>query len=150
MRILILFTTILLWTSCSVLKQSGQGVQGQITWLEGNQLSQITEEGEAKSYPSGQPVQRTLVVHPLTNLEDAKLENGLFQSLATQPILEIQSDSEGKFAVPLAPGDYSIFTKEDQGMYANRFDAAGNIQPLRIEKGEWQKLDIVIDYKAYD
>lgn len=135
-------------SSCTLIKQDGQGVRGQVTWLEGNQMPKVTDQAEDSANPKGTPVKRVILIYPLTKLQDAKMENGLFQSLATEPITEGETDEKGSFSIELAPGSYSIFTKEHDGIFANSFDTDGNIQPLTIKKGEWQVLDIVINYRA--
>ncbi|MFC3880372.1 carboxypeptidase regulatory-like domain-containing protein [Algoriphagus namhaensis] len=134
--------------SCTMLKQDGQGVKGQVTWLEGNQMPKVTEQAEQSVNPKGTPVKRVILIYPLTKLQDSKMENGLFQSLATEPITQVETDDNGAFSIELAPGSYSIFTKENEGIFANSFDADGNIQPITIKNGEWQVLDIVINYRA--
>lgn len=140
---------LLICTSCAVLKQGTQGIEGQVTWLEGNQMPKISDEKTEETNPDGTPIQRVILVYPLTNLEDAKMENGLFQSIATDPILEIETNAEGKFSIELDPGNYSIFTQEEDGIFANSFDVEGNIQPVTIKSGKWQTLNIKINYKAY-
>ncbi len=138
---------ILIFSSCAVMKNGDQGVNGQIYWLEGNQMPVISEEGDEVRRQK-EKVQRTLIICPLVNLGDATMENGLFKSLAAEPIKEIESDKDGAFSIQLEPGAYSIFTKEEDGLFANRFDTDGNIQPVYIKNGEWVELEILIDYKA--
>ncbi|MDF2157201.1 carboxypeptidase regulatory-like domain-containing protein [Algoriphagus sp. CAU 1675] len=141
---------LLTFTQCKPSQQKGEGISGQVTWLEGNQMPRISEEGrETEVNPKGIPIQRLVRVYPLTNFKDAKLENGLFQSIASEPIQEVETDQEGRFKISLAPGTYSLFTVEEEGLFANMFDAQGNIQPIIVKKGEWTLLDIVINYKAY-
>ncbi|MHA7130818.1 carboxypeptidase regulatory-like domain-containing protein [Algoriphagus namhaensis] len=111
-------------------------------------MPKITEE-KTEANPKGDPVQRKVVFYPLTSLEDAKLEDGLFRSVEGEPILEVETDEKGNYTAVLPPGNYSVFTQEEGGLFANRFDGEGNIQPVQVKQGEWSKLDITINYKAY-
>ncbi len=141
---------LLTFTQCKPIKPKGEGISGQVTWLEGNQMPRISEEGkETKVNPKGIPIQRLVRVYPLTNLEDTKLETGLFKSISSEPITSVETDKEGRYRVFLPPGTYSIFTVEEEGLFANMFDGQGNIQPITVKEGEWTLLDIVINYKAY-
>lgn len=143
---ILLISLLFILASCASTKIEGQGIQGQLIWLEGNQMPKITDEPLEEK---GDPVKRTLVIYPLTNMGDGKMEDGLFISLASQPIMEVESDGEGKFSIELDPGRYSIFTKEEGGLFANSFDMDGNIQPVEVKTGEWATMKILIDYKAY-
>ncbi len=144
---LILTSLLFTFSQCKTMKSEDQGIQGQVTWLEGNQMPMISESGKDSNSPST-PAKRTIRVYPLINLADAKMVDGLFQSLAEEPIGEFETDEEGNFSISLSPGNYSVFTVEEDGLFANTFDGAGNIQPIKVENGTWAKLDILINYKA--
>lgn len=151
---LILLTSfvILITTACKTMKTEQQGVRGKVTWLEGNQMPTIKSEDQksnTKNDKNGTPVVRVIKVYPLVNMANARSEDGLFQSLPGEPIAEVTSDENGDYALILPPGKYSLFTVEKNGLFANKFDASGNIEPLFIKKGEWVRRDIVINYKAY-
>ncbi|MFC3417600.1 carboxypeptidase regulatory-like domain-containing protein [Algoriphagus hitonicola] len=131
------------------MKSKGQGIKGQVTWIEGNQMPMISEEGEAApERKTGEPIQRKIIIYPLTKISDTKMENSLFTAVDGKPIAEVESDEEGNFEVELAPGQYSVFTQEEDGLFANSFDLNGNIQPIQVEKGNWSELNILVNYKA--
>jgi hypothetical protein len=54
----------------------------------------------------------------------------------------------GRFIVALEPGTYSVFVKEPDGLFANRFDQAGIINPVTIDRNELVNILIKVDYKA--
>lgn len=151
-RIFLLFlalTTVFTFTQCKPYQPEGQGITGQITWLEGNLMPTISDSGnESKKESQGVPVKRTLRIYPLLKISDMSMENGLFKSLAAKPITEIETDEFGKYSLQLSPGRYSVFTVEEDGLFANTFDGEGNVQPVTVKEGEWTLLDIVINYKA--
>jgi hypothetical protein len=143
---------LLLLTQCKAMKTEDQGISGKVTWLEGNQMPTIISDDQ-KSNPTertkGKPVVRVIKVYPLVNMADARLEDGLFQAIVGDPITEVISDENGDYSLFLPPGKYSLFTVEEEGLFANSFDGNGNIEPIIIKKGEWVKRNLVINYKAY-
>ncbi|MDR7130105.1 hypothetical protein J2X69_002452 [Algoriphagus sp. 4150] len=141
------FTLILF--QCAPYKPEGQGVVGQVSWLEGNHMPTIVEEGKKdKRKTVGTPVKRTVRVYPLITISEVNLEDGLFKSVSAKPVTEIETDEYGKYSINLSPGRYSILTVEEGGLFASTFDGDGNIQPATVKEGEWTLLDIVVNYKA--
>lgn len=126
-----------------------QGIKGKVTWLEGNQMPTVSDKPIETGAHKGEPVIRTIQIFPLVNLADAKMENGLFDTLEAKPITETTSNEKGEFKIKLPPGEYSVFTVEEDGLFANTFDQNGDIQPIIVKKKKWSKLDIVINYKAF-
>lgn len=126
-----------------------QGIKGKVTWLEGNQMPKISDAPIQTGAHKGEPVVRTIQIFPLINLGDTEMENGLFHSLEVKPIAETISNEKGEFKIKLPPGQYSVFTVEEDGLFANIFDQNGDIQPINVKKKKWSKLDIIINYKAF-
>ena len=82
-------------------------------------------------------------------IDQAEVDEGIFYSnIKTEHVLTTRSDVDGKFIVSLAPGTYSVFIKEPQGLFANRFDQGGIINPVTINQNELVNLIIRVDYKA--
>lgn len=143
----VLFTGLLV-ISCKSQKPEGQGIAGKITWLEGNQMPLMTEEGEASEKTKSKPIKRTVVVYPMVKFSDLKIVDGLFTEVAVKPITEVESNDDGLYIIPLSPGRYSLFVVEKNGLFANIFDGEGNVQPVTVKDNEWNLLDIVVNYKA--
>lgn len=141
---------ITLMAYCKPIKPEGEGITGTVSWLEGNQMPSISdEEGSKKdNNPTQNKVQRTLLIYPLTNVADTKMENGVFTTINGDPVTTVETDENGHYQLKLNPGRYSVFTQEENGLFANIFDGDGNIQPVTIKESEWVLLDIVINYKA--
>jgi len=136
-------------SNCASYKPEGQGVVGKVTWLEGNQMPTIVEEGKKnKRTTVGEPVKRTVRIYPVMKISDVTLEDGLFKSVVAKPLTEVQTDENGEYTVNLSPGKYTVLTVEEGGLFASIFDGDGNIQPVTIQEGEWTLLDIVVNYKA--
>ena len=131
--------------ACTVTGNISQGIDGRITCYEGDRMP-----GIAKPADPGRPVKREVFIYSLTNQRDAVLHHGVFyDSLKTRLVKKTMSDQEGQFAIKLPPGHYSVFIKEEKGLYANRLDGSGNINPIDVTVDRVATMDIRIDYKAY-
>lgn len=134
--------------SCKTAKKDGQGIQGQVFWLEGNQMPQIAQEGGIVARPAKKGVKRTLKIHELTHINQARLGDALFGDIETPLVIEIETDDSGNFSVELPAGRYSIFTVEEDGHFANILDLDSYINPFEVKEGEWTQADVLINYKA--
>lgn len=143
-----IFFTGLLLTSCKPYKPDGQGITGTVTWLEGNHMPMMTEDGKADAKEGPKPIQRTVRVYPLIKFSDLKMEEGLFTAVAGEPITEVESNETGVYSIQLSPGRYSVFIVEEDGLFANIFDGDGNVNPVTVKENEWTLLDVVVNYKA--
>ena len=121
-----------------------QGISGQVLWFEGDLMPGIDKEPV-----KGKPIQREIHIYRATTMEQAEAHEGTFYSnIRTELVLTTMSDEDGKFIAALAPGTYSVFIKEPQGLFANRFDQGGVINPVTINQDELVSLLIRVDYKA--
>ena len=136
---------LILCTACSPkLSSIDQGIKGQLLWLEGDLMP-----GPNKPENPPKPVQREIQIYELTNLNSVTKNNeGFFSDIPTDPVAVVQSDEEGKFSIKLPEGNYSVFVKEEAGLFANKFDGQGNINPVEIKSGEIAEKTIRIDYQA--
>lgn len=134
--------------SCKTAKKDGQGIQGQVFWLEGNQMPQMAKEGEIVERPVKKGVKRIIKIHELTHINQARLGDALFGDIETPLVKEIETDDSGNFSVELPAGKYSIFTVEEDGHFANILDLDSYINPFEVKEGEWTQADILINYQA--
>jgi len=147
-KVIAFLILILLGVSCKPYKTEGQGITGTITWIEGNQMPMLTEDGKADKKASPRSIQRMVRVYPLTKFSDLKMEEGLFTAVAEKPITEVESDENGNYSIQLSPGRYSLFVVEENGLFANIFDGEGNVNPVTVKENEWTLLDVVVNYQA--
>jgi uncharacterized protein YfaS (alpha-2-macroglobulin family) len=125
-------------------KDIQQGICGSIFWKSGNYMPSPNRET-----PKAKSIQRELLVYELTNISEATLQDGFYTAIVKSKIKSIKSDAEGKFCLNLPEGDYSLFVKEgDKGLYANSFDGAGNIFPVKVNKDKVSIIVFTIDYQA--
>lgn len=121
-----------------------QGICGSIIWKSGNLMPSPDHE-----IPKPKAVQRELFVYELTNTQQATLQNGFYKAIVTNLVKSVKSDAGGKFCVELPEGKYSLFVKEgNKGLYANQFDADGNIFPVKVSKENLSMIVFTIDYQA--
>ncbi|MBF9255499.1 carboxypeptidase regulatory-like domain-containing protein [Pontibacter sp. 172403-2] len=122
-----------------------QGITGQVLWVSGNQMP----SPDAPQSSGKRGIQRTVYVYELTNSSQATTTDGVFHTnIQTKLVTQVTTDAEGNFAVSLPPGKYSLFTKEENGLYANLFDGEMNIFPVEVQKGQVTNVEFVINYKA--
>ncbi|PRY10936.1 hypothetical protein CLV24_11263 [Pontibacter ummariensis] len=121
-----------------------QGISGKVLWQAGNQMP------SPDAPPSkGRGVQRTLYVYELTNGAQARTIDGVFHTnIQTNLVTQVVTDANGNFAVSLKPGKYSLFSKEEKGLYANLFDGENNIFPVEVKEGQVTDVEFLINYQA--
>ena len=121
-----------------------QGIAGKVLWVAGNQMP-----SPDVPLSKGRGVQRTLYIYELTNSSQAKTTEGVFHTnIQTNLVTQVVTDANGNFAVSLKPGKYSLFSKEEKGMFANLFDGEMNINPVEVKQGEVTNIEFLINYQA--
>ena len=121
-----------------------QGLTGTVLWYEGDLMPGID-----KDPVEGKPVAREILIYELTSLKQAKVRDDYFYyDLETRLVKTVLSDKEGKFVVELEPGIYSVFVKEERGLFAKRFIQGGHINPVEIHSNELVTIRIRVDYEA--
>lgn len=121
-----------------------QGIAGRVLWREGNFMPTINGNNENKSLG----IEREIMIYELTNLNQVSRNGEFYNDIQTKLIKTANSKADGSFKISLEPGVYSIFTKEEGGLYANIFDGENNIFPITVEPGKVTGLTIIVDYKA--
>ncbi|ARS36744.1 carboxypeptidase-like regulatory domain-containing protein [Pontibacter actiniarum] len=121
-----------------------QGIAGKVLWKAGNQMP------SPDAPPSkGKGIQRTLYVYELTNSSQAKTIDGVFHTdIQTNLVTHVVTDANGNFAVSLKPGMYSLFSKEEKGLFASLSDGEMNINPVEVKEGQVTDVEFLINYKA--
>ncbi len=122
-----------------------QGVQGQLFWVNGN----LTTETEKKHIPQHGMV-REIFVYELATPSEVELEEGLFVKVHTKLAARGFCKVDGSFKIKLEPGRYSIFVKEDKGLYANVFDNENHISPVTVLPRKYSWITISINYTPRD
>ncbi|GGZ35937.1 hypothetical protein GCM10007049_31520 [Echinicola pacifica] len=138
----------LLISSCNVQRVDTQGIVGQVYWLEGNQMPTVGEPSGTDNRPKREKVKRTIRIYERTHISQAKMGDQLFTEIETPMLAEIETEEDGSFAIGLPPGVYSLFTVEENGLFANIYDLDSYIQPVEVLADEWNDIQLLINYKA--
>ncbi|GIV39704.1 MAG: hypothetical protein KatS3mg033_1504 [Thermonema sp.] len=120
-----------------------EGIAGQVLWREGNWMP-APNAPERKA----QGIEREVYVYELTTDAQTEKNGSFYTAIHSKPVAKTRSDANGCFEIALPPGRYSLFVKEKEGWFANRFDGEGHIQPVEVKAGELSRVDLVVDYKA--
>jgi hypothetical protein len=122
-----------------------QGVKGQLFWVNGN----VTTETEKKHIPQHGMV-REIFVYELATPSDVELEDDYFVKVHTNLASRGFCKVDGSFKLKLEPGQYSVFVKEDKGLYANVFDSENHISSVTVLPRKYSWITISINYKPRD
>jgi hypothetical protein len=126
-----------------------EGLYGQVLWLEGNLMPRMDESEQAlQSRSSGKGIQRIVHIYPAVSAAQVPSEKGFFDLSGVEKLATLQTDDKGRFFIALPPGTYSIFSEEEEGLWANVFDANNTINPVVIEAGQITSWTFEINYKA--
>lgn len=120
-----------------------EGIKGQVFWISGNQLP-----GPGTLVSPGYGVVREIVIYKAASLQDVVQKDQFFQEVRTELIGRVQSKPDGSFKIKLPPGDYSVFTQEQKGLFANGIDQKGCISCLTINPKKYSWITITVDYEA--
>jgi hypothetical protein len=121
-----------------------QGVAGFVYELVGNQMPSPDRPGN----PDGSPIQTIVYVYELTNQKEQTQEAGIYTNITTRKIAAIKTATNGEFKIALPEGNYSLFVKVEEGLFANLFDDKMNIHPITISKDQITTTKVKVDYKA--
>jgi hypothetical protein len=122
-----------------------QGILGFVYLESGNRMPMKGAEQQG-----AKGLSTTIYIYEATRLEQVSRvgESPFYTSIRTRLVTTVQSDSTGSFRVGLAPGAYSLFTKQGDRFYANAYDAAGNIALVKVEKGKFSQAKITVNSSA--
>ncbi|GHA66132.1 carboxypeptidase-like regulatory domain-containing protein [Pontibacter akesuensis] len=122
-----------------------QGIRGRVVMESGNQMP----SPNAPKSSGKRGAQRTLYIYELTKGTQTNTLEGVFHTnIQTNLVTQVVTDANGNFAVGLAPGKYSLFSKEEKGLYANLFDGENNIFPVEVQQGQVTTVEFLINYNA--
>jgi hypothetical protein len=120
-----------------------QGIRGEVFWVSGNQMP-----GPGKSAAPQLGIQREIYIHKVTSIEIENQTGPFFNEIKSEFVTKILSKPDGSFKVKLPPGEYSVFVKEPNGLFANLVESDGKINPATIPLKRFVWMTITIDYEA--
>jgi hypothetical protein len=120
-----------------------QGIEGKVEWLSGNQMP-----GPDRIATPAIGIRREICIYEAVSPHQAKADGVFFSDINSRLVKKVKSKANGAFRVKLPAGEYSLFVKENQGLFANRFDSQGRINCVTVKTGEFSQISILVDYDA--
>ncbi|MFZ6010262.1 MAG: carboxypeptidase regulatory-like domain-containing protein [Bacteroidota bacterium] len=120
-----------------------QGIKGKVFWLAGDQMP-----GPERAKAPQQGIIREILIYEAVTLQQTTQQNGFFSDIKTRLVAKTKSSQDGSFRVKLPPGQYSVFTQEPKGLFANLFDGQGRINTVTVKPKEFAWITITVDYAA--
>jgi hypothetical protein len=121
-----------------------QGIWGNVWFWEGSFMP--------VGWGNITPVVRTIYFYQLTRYDSVVPPTGTwFNKINSVLIDSTLSGSNGFYQIILAPGEYSVFIKEDTAYYANWFTVRNSIWyilPVPVKKDSITEFPIDITYKS--
>ncbi|MFD1002892.1 carboxypeptidase regulatory-like domain-containing protein [Ohtaekwangia kribbensis] len=142
MRKLLLFIALISLLENAAAQKPGI-LQGQVFWVSGDQMP-----GPDKTRNPQQGIVREIYIYNAANLSDATQQDGFFTVIQTALVAKVMSESDGSFKVKLPPGKYSVFVKEDKGLFANLYDSNGCINCVNVNPRKSSWITLTVDYLA--
>jgi hypothetical protein len=139
-QFMILFLMLLAAFGCA---SQHQGIEGKVLWIEGNQMP-----GPGRKPDGARPIVREIYIYEPVTMQQAKSSNGFFTEIQAPLIAKTTSNSDGSFTIDLPEGEYSVFTKEPEGLFASIFDGKGRINVISVPKKKFTTVTLRVNYNA--
>lgn len=120
-----------------------EGIKGQVFWISGNQ-----QPGPGSQVSPAQGTIREIFIYKAATLKDVNQKDQYFFEINTELISKVMSEEDGSFKVKLPPGEYSVFTKEQKGLFANVIDHNGCVSCVSVRPKRYSWVTISVDYEA--
>jgi hypothetical protein len=134
---------IALFTSLPAFSQK-QGIQGQVFWVSGDQMP----APDQRPTNPRQGILREIHIYPAIYHNSTQNQGEFYHSIDATPVAKVFTDQEGNFKVKLPAGKYSVFTKEQKGLFANLMDVKGCINCIEVKPKKYTWITITVDYEA--
>jgi hypothetical protein len=130
--------------SCAAQHQQAlvQGVEGHIYELKGNQMPM---KGRPAAGPK--PAKAEVWIYEATTTGHTKGSMPLFLHIDTRLAAKVKTDANGYYQAKLLPGKYSIFIKQEGGLFAAETDGEV-ITPVTVTAGKVSKRDVTVTLSA--
>ena len=138
-----LFLLLAFFTLVQFTKGPKEGIKGQVFWISGNQMP-----GPGKTIPPQSGVIRELLIYKAATMKDVEQRDQFFHEIKTELVAKTWSKADGSFKIKLPAGEYSVFTQETKGLFANLIDNNGCISCVVVKPKKYSWVAITIDYEA--
>jgi len=121
-----------------------QGICGKVVWEEGNRMP-----GPDKKKADPKPIIREVYIYQPVRQDQTTMANGLYTDIRVALVKTVKTEADGSFKISLPPGEYSLFTKEEGGFFANLFDSGGRINVVEVKPRKYSETTIRVNYRAF-
>jgi hypothetical protein len=121
-----------------------QGIMGKVEWISGNQMPGPTRQD--RNPASG--IVREVYAYKAVTAQQTTQSNGFYTEIRSPLIAKATSNADGTFTLKLPPGEYSVFTKEPEGLFASIMDGNGRINVVSVKKRQYSEITIKVNYTA--
>ena len=105
--------------------------------------------GPGRKPAEPKPISREIYIYNPVTRSQTKYENGLYTEINAPLVAKATSSADGTFEVKLPPGKYSVFVKEEGGLFANLLDGEGRINVIEVKTNEFSQATLKVNYKAF-
>jgi hypothetical protein len=120
-----------------------EGIKGQVFWLSGDQMP-----GPGKKNSPQLGVVREILIYKKITVDEVVRKDQFVEITDAEPVATLRSNADGTFKVKLPPGEYSVFSREPNGLFANIIDQNGCINCVTVKPKTFAWVVITIDYEA--
>lgn len=139
-----LFLLLAFFSLVQFTKAPKEGIKGQVFWISGNQMP-----GPGKTATAELGVARDVLIYKATTIKDVEQNDHFFKNIKTELVAQVRSSSvDGTFKVKIPPGEYSVFTQEQNGLFGNSTDKNGCISCVIVKPKKYSWVALTIDYEA--
>lgn len=132
--------------------QPSQGLAGQILdFLDIFDLFRIKpHHGTIRPVVREIYISQVITVKQMSDSDSAQPRGDLFSVIPAKIVATTSSDKGGFYQLQLPVGTYSIFVKENNAFYANKFDVERRIAPFEVFPQSVTRMPIDITYESYE
>lgn len=123
------------------------GLTGTLKEIKGNCMPMLDDSGNSSSCIES-VVQDTIVIHELTSWNQLVGQEVFYDSIMSERVATVVSDSEGFYEVNLEQGQYSIFIIHENKYFASRGTSDG-VNPVMIGADSLTIFHPLLDLAVY-
>lgn len=138
-----LFLLVAFFSLVQASKPPKAGIAGQVFWVSGDQMP-----GPGKTTSPQQGISREIIVYEKVTTDNVEQRGQFIPEINKEPVAKIWSKPDGSFKIKIVPGEYSVFTREPAGLFANTIDQKGCINCVVVKPREFTWVTITVDYEA--
>ncbi len=118
---------------------------GNIKTIEGNMMPSVGKQNNSKTIIT----RKQILIYKLLNTEEIKANGNYYDYPKSNAINKVKTNKQGNYKIALPIGKYSVFVNDKKGLFANKYDGLGFVNPVEVKKDQLTNFDITIDNDAF-